>query len=74
MQLGEKLLPVIMAGVSGTRLWQLSHELYSKQFLSIVDSQTMLQNTIWRLAGLPADKAISGSFDLISFFDEVFFT
>lgn len=47
------LLPVIMAGGSGTRLWPLSRELYPKQFLAIEGSeQTMLQNTLARLSGL----------------------
>ncbi|MGT8876093.1 sugar phosphate nucleotidyltransferase, partial [Enterobacter cancerogenus] len=29
------LLPVVMAGGSGTRLWPLSRTLYPKQFLSL---------------------------------------
>lgn len=46
------LLPVIMAGGSGTRLWPLSRELYPKQFLPLQGDTTMLQVTISRLAGL----------------------
>ena len=30
------VIPVIMAGGSGTRLWPLSRQLYPKQFLSLV--------------------------------------
>ncbi|HGF1008951.1 TPA: mannose-1-phosphate guanylyltransferase/mannose-6-phosphate isomerase [Klebsiella pneumoniae] len=48
----EFLLPVIMAGGSGTRLWPLSRTLYPKQFLSLTNEQTMLQDTVARLQGL----------------------
>ncbi|AOS95917.1 Mannose-1-phosphate guanylyltransferase 1 [Microbulbifer aggregans] len=46
------ILPVIMAGGSGSRLWPLSRQLYPKQFLSLCGDQTMLQQTCSRLAGL----------------------
>lgn len=47
------LLPVIMAGGSGSRLWPLSRQLNPKQFLALADGQsTMLQATILRLKGL----------------------
>lgn len=48
----SSLLPVIMAGGSGTRLWPLSRELFPKQFLPLQGDATMLQVTIARLAGL----------------------
>ncbi|MBQ4844370.1 mannose-1-phosphate guanylyltransferase/mannose-6-phosphate isomerase [Pseudoalteromonas sp. MMG005] len=49
----EKILPVIMAGGSGKRLWPLSRENYPKQFLSLDNSQnSMLQQTICRLNGI----------------------
>lgn len=47
-----KILPVVMAGGSGTRLWPLSRELYPKQFLKLDGDFTMLQATINRLQGL----------------------
>ncbi|WP_299262841.1 mannose-1-phosphate guanylyltransferase/mannose-6-phosphate isomerase [uncultured Psychrosphaera sp.] len=47
------ILPVIMAGGSGTRLWPLSRGNYPKQFLALGDSQqTMLQATLTRLADI----------------------
>lgn len=46
------LLPVIMAGGSGTRLWPLSRELHPKQFLTLCGEETLLQQTISRLQGL----------------------
>ncbi|MDQ5908637.1 MAG: mannose-phosphate guanylyltransferase / mannose-6-phosphate isomerase [Pseudomonadota bacterium] len=46
------IIPVILSGGSGTRLWPLSRETYPKQFLPLVDRNTMLQNTALRVAGL----------------------
>lgn len=43
------ILPVIMAGGSGSRLWPLSRELYPKQFLKLDGEYTMLQATVQRL-------------------------
>ena len=45
----QKIIPVIMAGGSGTRLWPLSRKLFPKQFLSLVGEATMLQETLSRL-------------------------
>jgi mannose-1-phosphate guanylyltransferase len=46
------ILPVIMAGGSGSRLWPLSRTHYPKQFLSLTSDNTMLQETIQRLDGI----------------------
>lgn len=46
------ITPVILAGGSGTRLWPLSRQLYPKQFMGLVDRQTLLQTTLLRLSGL----------------------
>ena len=48
------LVPVILSGGAGTRLWPLSRELYPKQLLPLISSQTMLQETVQRLEGLDA--------------------
>ncbi|TFY87679.1 mannose-1-phosphate guanylyltransferase/mannose-6-phosphate isomerase [Pseudomonas kairouanensis] len=46
------LIPVIMAGGSGSRLWPLSRQLNPKQFLRLTDAHlSMLQQTITRLTG-----------------------
>ncbi|GAB6264356.1 mannose-1-phosphate guanylyltransferase/mannose-6-phosphate isomerase [Photobacterium sp. R1] len=60
-----QILPVVMAGGTGSRLWPLSREQYPKQFLSLIASSekqlssaapdqlfTLLQQTIQRLDGL----------------------
>jgi len=46
------IIPVILAGGSGTRLWPLSRTLYPKQLLALIDEHTMLQHTLLRLRGL----------------------
>ncbi len=46
------LIPVILSGGSGTRLWPLSRELYPKQLLPLVGKRTMLQETVARLDGV----------------------
>ena len=48
------LLPVIMAGGTGSRLWPLSRELYPKQFISLHGENSMLQETVNRLSGVEA--------------------
>jgi len=47
-----QIIPVILSGGSGTRLWPLSRKQHPKQYLSLADEQTMLQATIQRLQGL----------------------
>ena len=46
------LIPVILSGGAGTRLWPLSREMYPKQLLALTSRQTMLQETALRLAGV----------------------
>lgn len=49
----NKIVPVIMAGGSGTRLWPLSRKQYPKQFLRLAPSgHTLLQSTLLRLKQL----------------------
>ncbi|MBF0224115.1 MAG: mannose-1-phosphate guanylyltransferase/mannose-6-phosphate isomerase [Desulfobacterales bacterium] len=45
------IIPVILAGGSGTRLWPLSRELYPKQLINLVDDKTLLQKTVLRFKG-----------------------
>jgi len=52
------ILPVIMAGGSGTRLWPLSRGNYPKQFLTLSGDYTMLQSTLNRLDGLDHSPAM----------------
>lgn len=50
----NKIIPVIMAGGSGSRLWPLSREHHPKQFLNVEGQFSMLQNTVKRLFTLSA--------------------
>jgi mannose-1-phosphate guanylyltransferase len=53
-----KIIPVIMAGGSGTRLWPLSRGMYPKQFLPLVGEETMFQQTCKRAAAVTAEAPI----------------
>ena len=44
------IVPVILSGGSGTRLWPLSTDTHPKQFLSLTSSLSMFQNTLDRCA------------------------
>lgn len=46
------IIPVILAGGSGSRLWPLSRQHYPKQLLKLFGDRTMLQQTLLRLDGL----------------------
>jgi len=43
------IVPVILSGGSGTRLWPLSRKLHPKQFLNLINDTTLFQDTILRL-------------------------
>ena len=45
------IIPIILAGGSGTRLWPLSRKHYPKQLIDLINDKSMLQNTVQRLAG-----------------------
>jgi len=48
------IIPVILSGGSGSRLWPVSREHYPKQFLKLnSDTHSLLQETVQRLQGLP---------------------
>jgi len=49
------MIPVVLSGGSGSRLWPLSRAHYPKQFIPLASEQTMLQETLGRLQGLSAD-------------------
>lgn len=46
------LVPVVLSGGGGSRLWPLSREHYPKQCLALVNDRTLLQETVGRFQGL----------------------
>ncbi|MGH1456337.1 MAG: mannose-1-phosphate guanylyltransferase/mannose-6-phosphate isomerase [Alphaproteobacteria bacterium] len=49
------MIPIILSGGSGTRLWPLSRALYPKQFLPLHSEKTLFQETVSRLKTLGLD-------------------
>ena len=43
------IVPVILTGGSGTRLWPLSRTFFPKQFINLINDTTLFQDTIMRL-------------------------
>lgn len=52
------LIPIILSGGAGTRLWPLSWGDHPKQFLPLVSERTMIQETLLRLNGLETGNPI----------------
>ncbi len=48
----QKIVPVILCGGSGSRLWPLSRQSYPKQLLSLNGTGSLLQQTVLRLSGM----------------------
>jgi len=48
-----QIIPVVLAGGTGSRLWPLSRELYPKQLLNLTEEISLLQATIKRVTALP---------------------
>ncbi len=44
--------PIILCGGSGTRLWPLSREDYPKQFIDLLDGESLIQSTMNRVKNL----------------------
>jgi mannose-1-phosphate guanylyltransferase/mannose-6-phosphate isomerase len=47
------IVPIVLSGGSGTRLWPLSTPEKPKQFLALVSDRTLFQETVLRLEGIP---------------------
>jgi len=43
------IIPVILSGGSGTRLWPLSRKLHPKQFIELMGKTTLFQEAVLRL-------------------------
>ena len=47
----HRIVPVILSGGSGTRLWPVSRESFPKQLWPLVSDRTLMQETALRAAG-----------------------
>lgn len=48
-----QLIPIILCGGAGSRLWPVSRELHPKPFIRLADGQSLLQKAFLRGAALP---------------------
>ena len=46
---GNRIIPVILSGGTGTRLWPMSRESYPKQLLALTSARSLLQETVARV-------------------------
>jgi mannose-1-phosphate guanylyltransferase/mannose-6-phosphate isomerase len=49
-QMNGRIIPLIMCGGAGTRLWPASREVHPKQFLPLFGARSTFQNTILRVS------------------------
>ncbi|MCE2916459.1 MAG: mannose-1-phosphate guanylyltransferase/mannose-6-phosphate isomerase [Rubrivivax sp.] len=61
MNSSTTIVPVIMAGGSGTRLWPLSRAGYPKQFLVLAGNSSLFQQAASRLRGLAGEGRVLGN-------------
>lgn len=54
-----QVLPVILAGGSGTRLWPLSRENHPKQLIGFLTNESLLSSTSWRLNGIENARLVN---------------
>ncbi|MCG9750339.1 mannose-1-phosphate guanylyltransferase/mannose-6-phosphate isomerase [Vibrio brasiliensis] len=54
-----KIIPVILAGGTGSRLWPLSRAQHPKQFLKLTSGKSMLQETAIRAEAICNEKSIT---------------
>ncbi|TEA69609.1 mannose-1-phosphate guanylyltransferase/mannose-6-phosphate isomerase [Allopusillimonas ginsengisoli] len=50
---GPQIIPVVICGGAGTRLWPVSRETFPKPLMALDDGQSLLQKTYDRIAALP---------------------
>lgn len=59
MAINQNIIPVILCGGSGTRLWPASRERHPKQFLPLTNDFSLLQNTVRRALRVSGADAAS---------------
>ena len=61
--MASPIIPIILAGGSGTRLWPLSRKNFPKQFLCLQGKESLLQQTMRRVQELAGERALIVSND-----------
>ena len=56
--MSNKLIPVLLSGGAGTRLWPVSREAHPKPFMQLADGQSLLQKTFIRAARLEGVESV----------------
>ncbi|RDK00794.1 mannose-1-phosphate guanylyltransferase/mannose-6-phosphate isomerase [Paraburkholderia lacunae] len=56
-----RLVPVVLAGGAGSRLWPMSREQYPKQLIDVLGPDSLLQATVQRMKGFQADLGAASS-------------
>lgn len=56
--MSNSLIPCIIAGGSGSRLWPVSREAMPKPFMRLADDQSLLQKTFLRIASLSSEETV----------------
>jgi mannose-1-phosphate guanylyltransferase/mannose-6-phosphate isomerase len=54
------ILPVVLAGGAGTRLWPLSREAHPKQLIALLGEQSLLESAVSRLDRMATPRAMRG--------------
>ena len=57
-QTAHELIPVILSGGSGTRLWPVSRRAHPKPFMKLVDGESMAEKTYRRAARIGGDSPV----------------
>lgn len=52
------LIPVVLSGGAGSRLWPISRELHPKPFIRLADGESLLQKAFLRAVDMPAVKEV----------------
>lgn len=52
------LVPVVISGGAGTRLWPVSREAFPKPMMTLADGESLLQKTFNRIAALPGVREV----------------
>ena len=55
----REIIPVVLSGGAGSRLWPLSRAHYPKQFIPFVGEHSLFQQTLMRLSGMEGITAMA---------------